>query len=152
RENPMTLVSSLLLITGLIAVADDPAKDLDKLQGTWLTVSIVNNGKTLVDEKTPPSNGPVTKLVYEGNKWTIKVGDRTVASGIIKVDSTTSPKQIDIFDESGVRNEKTRLVIYELDGDIFKYCIAEPGKTRPTELVSEQGTGHSLIVSRREKR
>jgi hypothetical protein len=48
----------LILITGPLIAAgssgkDGPAKDdLDKLRGTWLTVSLVNDGKTLVDEKS----------------------------------------------------------------------------------------------------
>jgi uncharacterized protein (TIGR03067 family) len=131
---------------------DDPTKgDLDKLAGTWLTVSLVNNGKTLVDEKNPPKEGPATKLAYDGNKWMIKVGDKTVASGIFKIDATKTPKEIDIFDESGVKNDKTKLGIYELDGDTYKFCLVPAGKPRPTEFTSKEGSGHSLGVSKREK-
>jgi uncharacterized protein (TIGR03067 family) len=147
----------LLLTTGaLLAVnsrdKDDAAKgDLDKLAGTWVTVSLVNNGKTLVDEKNPPKDGSATKLAYEGNKWLIKVGDKTVASGTFNVDATKTPKEIDIFDESGMKNDKTKLGIYELDGDTYKYCLAPAGKPRPTEFTSKEGSGHSLGVSKREK-
>ena len=131
---------------------DDPSKgDLDKLRGTWSTVSLVNNGKTLVDEKTPPKEGPSTKLVYDGNTWMIKVGDKTVARGVFKIDSNKKPKEIDIMDESGVTNDKTKLGIYELDGDTYKYCLAPAGKPRPTDFTSIEGSGHSLGVSRREK-
>jgi len=31
--------------------------DLDQLRGTWLTVSLVHDGKTVVDEKIPPKEG-----------------------------------------------------------------------------------------------
>jgi uncharacterized protein (TIGR03067 family) len=158
REDcPMNAISYFLLTTGALMAADGPSKDdasqadLDKLQGTWLTVSLVNDGKTLVDEKTPPPAGPVTKLAYEGNKWLIKVGDKTVATGIFKIDATKKPKEIDILDESGAKNDKTKLGIYELDGDSYKYCLAPAGKPRPTEFASKAGTGHSLGVSRREK-
>jgi uncharacterized protein (TIGR03067 family) len=107
----------LLLVTGAVMAANDPGKgdpskgNLDKLGGTWLTVSLVNDGKTLVDEKTPPKEGPTTKLVYEGNKWMIKVGDKTVARGLFTIDATKKPKEIDILDESGSKNEKTKLGI-----------------------------------------
>jgi uncharacterized protein (TIGR03067 family) len=153
----MRAICILLLTTGALMPAEGPAKDdrtkddLDKLHGTWLTVSLVNDGKTLVDEKTPPKEGPMTKLVYEGNKWMIKVGDRTVASGIFKIDATKKPKEIDIMDESGTKNEKTKLGIYELDGDVYKYCLAPSGKPRPTEFTSKAGSGHSLGVSKRAK-
>ena len=130
----------------------DPSKaDFDKLQGTWLTVSLVNDGKTLVDEKTPPKEGPATKLVYERDQWIIKVGDKTVASGVFKIDAMKTPKEIDILDETGLTNDKTKLGIYELKGDTYKYCLAPAGKPRPTGFSSKPGSGHSLGVSKRER-
>jgi uncharacterized protein (TIGR03067 family) len=134
-------------------MAAEPAKtdpDLAKLQGTWATVSLVNDGKTLVDEKNPPK-GPATKLAYEGDKWLIKVDGKTVASGVFKIDSTKSPKEIDIYDESGKKNDKTILGLYEIDGDTYKFCVAPVGKPRPTKFTSEAGSGNSLGVSKREK-
>jgi uncharacterized protein (TIGR03067 family) len=131
---------------------ESPSKgDLDKLRGTWLTVSLVNNGRTLVDEKMPAKEGPTTKLVYEANKWIIKVGVQTVASGVFKIDPTKKPKEIDILDESGVKNDKTKLGIYEVDGDSYKFCLAPAGKARPTDFTSKEGSGYSLGISKREK-
>jgi len=153
----MKISCALILTAGLFLAADEPAKDaapggdLAKLQGTWLTVSLVNDGKTLVGENVPPKPGPITKVAYEGNKWMVKVEDKTVASGIIKIDSTRMPKELDVLDESGTKNGKTKLAIYELDGDTFRYCIAQAGKPRPTEFEGNAGSGHSLIVSKREK-
>jgi uncharacterized protein (TIGR03067 family) len=153
----MKEVCMLILTTGALIAADglgkgDPSKgDLDKLRGTWLTVSLVHDGKMLVDEKTPPKEGPTTKLVYDGNTWMIKLGDKTVASGVFKIDATQKPKEIDIMDASGVKNDKTKLGIYELNGDTYKYCLAPAGKPRPTEFTCKAGSGHSLGVSVREK-
>jgi len=153
----MTKSRVLILTIGLLFAVSGPGKasppkdDIDKLQGTWVTVSMVSNGKTLVDENTPPKAGPVTKLAYEGNKWMVKVGDKTVASGMTKLDSTKMPKEIDVMDESGIKNEMTKLGIYELDGDTYKYCLAPAGIPRPTEFSSKEGSGHSLGLSRREK-
>jgi len=153
----MKVVCFLVIATGALMAAngpgkDDPSKgDLGKLRGTWLTVSLVNDGKTLVDEKTPPKPGPATKLVYDGNKWMIKVGEKSVATGTFKIDSTRKPKEIDIMDESGVKNDKTKLGIFELDGDVYTFCLAPAGKPRPTGFTSKPGSGHSLGVSKREK-
>jgi uncharacterized protein (TIGR03067 family) len=153
----MKTLCLFILATGALMATDNPPKegtaksDLDKLGGTWLTISLVNDGKTLVDEKTPPKEGPMTKLVYEGTKWMIKVGDKTVATGIFKVDSTKKTKEIDIMDETGTKNDKTKLGIYEIDGDTYKFCLAGAGKPRPTEFTSKEGSGHSLGVMKREK-
>jgi len=81
----MKICFFLILTMSLLAAAAGPEiGDLAKLRGTWLTVSLISDGKTLVDEKTLPQKGPITKLRYEGNKWMVLVGDKTVASGIIK--------------------------------------------------------------------
>jgi uncharacterized protein (TIGR03067 family) len=141
----------VLMATDSLAEGDQSKGDLDKLRGTWLTGSLVNNGKTLVDEKTPPKEGSTTKLVYDGTTWMITVGDKTVASGVFRIDATKMPKEIDIMDESGVMNDKTKLGIYELDGDTYKYCLAPAGRPRPTEFISKVGSGHSLGVSKRAK-
>ncbi|HEY4593463.1 MAG TPA: TIGR03067 domain-containing protein [Thermoanaerobaculia bacterium] len=153
----MTLSGFLILTAGLLLAApgagqeERPQTDLDKLQGTWLTVSLVNDGKVLVGENVPSKPGPATTFAYEGNRWLVKVGDKTVASGIFKVDATKTPKEIDILDESGTQNDKTKLGIYELDGDTYRYCLAPAGKPRPAEFSSAEGSGYSLGVSRREK-
>jgi uncharacterized protein (TIGR03067 family) len=139
------------LVTGAVMAADDQSKsDQEKLRGTWLTVSLVNNGKTIVTGGKPTSE-PETKLVYDGGTWKIQVGDKIVASGKFKVDATKLPKEIDIFDETGMKNEKTKLGIYELNGDMYKYCLAPANKPRPTEFVSKEGSGVTLGVSRRDK-
>jgi uncharacterized protein (TIGR03067 family) len=134
------------------AAQDDASKaDLNKLKGTWLTVYLANNGKTLVDEKTPPKKGPASKLVYDGDTWMIRVGDKTVASGKFRIDATKAPKEIDIMDESGTKNDKTKLGIYQIEGDTYKFCLAPAKKPRPTTFTSTEGSGHSLGVSKREK-
>jgi uncharacterized protein (TIGR03067 family) len=147
---PVILIAGLLIAAGRSEKDDATTDDLAKLSGTWLTVSLVNDGKTLVDEKAQPA--PATKLVYGRNTWMVKVGNKTVATGKFKIDPAKSPKEIDIFDESGVKNEKTKLGIYEIDGDSYKYCLAPAGKPRPTEFASKAGSGHSLGLSKREKR
>jgi uncharacterized protein (TIGR03067 family) len=141
-----------LAITATALAQEDPAKaDLPKLKGTWVTVSLVANGKTLVDEKSPPRKAS-TKLAYDGNKWAVKVGEKTVATGIFKIDSTKDPKQIDVMDETGTVNEKTQLGIFKIDGDRYEYCVGQRGKPRPTAFESKEGTGDALVIGQREKK
>jgi uncharacterized protein (TIGR03067 family) len=156
-EAPMKALSFLIITSGLFVAIDGPAKDstaksdLEKLSGTWLTVSLVSDGKSIVDEKSPPKDGSTTKLVYDGNKWMIKVDGKAIASGVFNIDATKSPKEIDVMDESGKANDKSKLGIYELNGDTYKFCLAAAGKPRPKEFVSKEGTGDSLGVCKREK-
>jgi uncharacterized protein (TIGR03067 family) len=141
----------LSLVAPAAALAGDksPQDELAKLRGTWLTVSLVNNGEILVDDKTKLKSGSATTLVYDADTWKVQVGDRTVAKGKFKVDTAKMPKEIDVFDESGETNERTKLGIYEIRGGSYRFCLAPAGKPRPTEFSSKPGSGHSLGVSRR---
>jgi uncharacterized protein (TIGR03067 family) len=125
--------------------------DTTALNGTWTTVSLINDGKTLQDEKTPPSPGASVKLVYKDGTWSVGTGDHVFAKGLFVVDSTKRPKTIDIMDETGKANEQTKLGIYELNGDTYKYCLAAAGKPRPKDFASSIGSGVSLGVSKRDK-
>jgi uncharacterized protein (TIGR03067 family) len=151
---PMKLLLAMVLFGLVGGMTDDPAKkdpaqaDFDKLQGTWVTVAITSDGKKVLDEKSPPSN---VKLAYEGHTWKVKVGDNVIATGSTKLDPSKSPKEIDVTHETGRKKGETLLGIYELNGDTYKYCIAQPGKSRPKDFVSKEGTGDSLIISKREK-
>jgi uncharacterized protein (TIGR03067 family) len=85
-----------------------------ELTGTWLTVSFVHDGKTPVGANVPPKEGPTTKLAYDGNKWMVKVEDKVVAKATSKIDSTKTPTEIDVMDESWMKSGETKLGIHEM--------------------------------------
>lgn len=126
-------------------------EDLKTLQGMWITMRLVSDGKVEIDLKEPPKEGPVSTLTYNGHKWVLKVGDQEFASGTSKFDPSKSPKHIDLFHESGPLKGQTVLGIYKLVGDEYTGCIAAPGKARPTEFASQAGGGQRLVISKREK-
>lgn len=126
--------------------------DLKALQVTWVTLKIVTDGKVEVDLKEPPKEGPASTLTYYEHKWVVKLGDKELASGTSKLDPSKAPKYIDLAHESGPLKGQTLLGIYKLVGDEYTACIAAPGKARPTEFASQEGSGQKLVVNRREKR
>jgi uncharacterized protein (TIGR03067 family) len=138
------------LSAGLLLAAEGPQEDaaqqeLKKLQGRWSRVSAVTNGRPAPEETVKQST-----LTIAGDKYTLKMGDQT-RQGTLKLDPTKQPKAIDIISAQGPNKGKSLLGIYELEGDTFRYCVAEPGKERPTEFASKPGGGHSLFVNKREK-
>jgi hypothetical protein len=44
------------------------------------------------------------------------------------------------------------LGIYELDGDTVKFCFGGPGKERPTEFTTKEGSMRTLSVWKRDKK
>lgn len=95
----MKAVCFLILPIGVLIPADGPVKDhpskgdIDKLRGAWLTVSLVHNRKTHTDDNTLPKPGPTTRVAYEGNKWMIRVGDKTVAGVARSVDADADARR-----------------------------------------------------------
>jgi uncharacterized protein (TIGR03067 family) len=139
----------LLLLVGVLlggfAVAAEGDKDLDKLQGTWVRVSVERNGKMVPAEELKNS-----KLTLKGDKYTLEEGKET-RSGTFKLDSGKTPKTLDIISDAGPNKGKTLKGIYKIEGDTFTYCVAGPDKDRPTEFSAKEGSGHTLLVNKREK-
>lgn len=138
----------IVLMLGLVSAAQDSAqanKDLDRLQGTWKRASGEMDGKKMSADELQK-----TTLTIKSNQYVLKMGDQT-RKGYIKLDPTKKPKQIDIISDAGPNKGKSLLGIYELEGDTFRYCVAQPGKDRPTEFSSRAGSGHGLYVNKRDK-
>jgi uncharacterized protein (TIGR03067 family) len=139
------LVVTILLVAGMTVYAAEGKGDLDKLQGTWARVSEVKDGKASPEEAVKK-----TKLTIKGDKYTLRMGDDK-RSGTLKVDASKSPATIDIMSEDGPNKGKTLQGIYKVEGDTLTYCIAPPGRERPTAFESKSGSGVMLYVNKREK-
>jgi uncharacterized protein (TIGR03067 family) len=137
------MTQTIILLTLLTSAADD--KDQEKVQGTWQRVSMVVDGK-----EVPAEDVKAQQLTIKGNRYTLRIGKQS-REGTLKLDSSKKPREVDIKSASGPNAGKVLKGIYELDGDTFKYCIAAPGKDRPTEFPSKPGTGQALAVNKRVK-
>jgi len=68
------------------------------------------------------------------------------------LDTSKSPRQIDIDPKTGPNIGKTNLGIYEVDGDQCRICFANsPSDERPTGFASREGTRLIVLVLKREK-
>jgi uncharacterized protein (TIGR03067 family) len=146
----MRLHALMVLAVGVLLAADSPQgedakKELKKLEGTWAMVSGEKAGKPL-----PEPTLTNAWLVIKGEQHTVQVGDDAFV-GTHRLDPTKKPKAIDSTDAEGQFKGKTYLGIYEVDGDQFKVCFAEPGKERPQAFTTKSGTGHILHVWKRQK-
>src|SRR5205823_12954590 len=125
---------------------DAAREELQKLDGTWVVESILR------DPREPgPDEGKGIRCIIKGDKVVAKLPgeDKPAPGGLwIKVDPTKKPKAMDLRPE-GERD--TILAIYELTDDTLRVCWSPLGKARPAEFASKPGSGHSLIVLRREK-
>jgi uncharacterized protein (TIGR03067 family) len=127
---------------------DDAAKqELEKFQGTWTFVSVEHDGKP-----SPKGDEPQT-ITFQGDKFTVKVGDKVVQAGTQKLDPGKKPKAVDAAITEGEGKDTTMLGIYEFEGDTLKACFDMKGKKRPTEFKTTPDSGHFLaIIKRAEKK
>ena len=129
--------------------ADDDAnkKDMEKLQGDWAAVSMVRDGMNI-----PRDDAQSFFRSIKGDKSTVFRYDDVVNKGTFSIDATKKPKTMDFVPEGTDDKSKSSLGIYEFDGEKLKICFAQPGKDRPPEFTSKEGSGHALTVWEREKK
>jgi len=143
----------LVAMIGLAAVvrADDKdadKKDKGKLQGTWNAVSGESGGKEQPEAKEH-------SLIFKGDEFSVKKGDKVMVKGKFKIDSSKKPKTIDmdIAEGSDDVKGKTAEGIYKLEGDDLTWCVDEPGSgNRPKEFATKEGTKTMLVKLKREKK
>ena len=132
-------VSVAVLLLSTIGRAGDAKKDEAQLKGTWTVISEEDNGKA--------SKVKDATVTIGAGKITVKVKGKKDQESTYKVDTTKKPKAIDIVVDDG---KKSKLGIYELDGDTLKLCFGE--KARPTEFKTSQESPGLLLVLKREKK
>lgn len=127
--------AALYLILGIGAAEGVDSKDdlsngdLAKLNGTWVSEL---NGKTTIFHF---NQGKFAEIIEFPDGI-------TTTSGTIAIDSTEVPKHMDwnfaVGTGRGVRLAGTTgLTIYELDGDVFKFCAKK--SARPTNFPNKEG-------------
>ena len=131
------------------ALADDKAdveNELKKFQGTWTFESVEAGGKKLPID---PFKGMT--VTFEGDKYSVKMGDMVVEAATLKLDPSKSPRPFDSTVTEGPNKGKVYLAIYEISGDTLKVCFDPEGKKRPTEFKGESGA-QTLVIHKRVKK
>jgi uncharacterized protein (TIGR03067 family) len=142
------LLKSILMLTLMLAFSvtswSDDAKGNDGLDGTWLPATAELGGKPFPEEFRK-----ITRLVIEGDRYRVTVGDQ-VDQGTVKLDSSAKPKALDITGTEGPNKGKTIPAIYERDGDTLRVCYDLSGQSRPKEFKTTEGSLLFLVTYQRE--
>jgi uncharacterized protein (TIGR03067 family) len=110
-------------------------KDLDLLQGSWNVSELQMEGQTI-------SGGMLAnaRVVITGNRFE-STGMGAVYEGTVTLNSSATPRQLDMMFDAGPEKGNTNCGIYELVGDTWKICLATRGKVRPTSFAASAGSG-----------
>ena len=146
RDSLLTTILVLFLLLSLPSFASE-VNEMKELAGEWECVSAVNDGKE-VDEAT------IKKLrltLTKEGAYKTTLGDRTLFDSTCKIDSTKTPKSIDMIGTEGENKGKAAQGIYKLVEGKLSICYTLPGKQRPSEFKSESGSSATLVRWQRKK-
>lgn len=121
------------------------AVKMNPLIGTWTGVSATIDGRELPETTVHQLRLTLTADRYKTEKGTEVLFDSTYA-----VDSSRSPKQINMIGTEGDLAGKIAEGIFSLDGDTLQICHTMPGKPRPTGFASPAGSGIYFVIWKRQ--
>ena len=146
KRLPFLLIVPTLALGAEGAKDEEAAKDLKKMQGDWVVVSMEVDGMRIPDD-----DAQALFRTVKGDKYTVSRYRKTAGKGTIKLDATKKPRAIDALPDGAAEKAKPLLGIYEFEGNKLKLCFARAGMARPTEFLSKEDSGHTLTIWQREK-
>jgi uncharacterized protein (TIGR03067 family) len=141
----VVLVIALLVLAGVASAQDAAKKEMAQLEGQWSMVSGEADGMSMPKEIVKSG-----KRVAKDRETTITIGGQVYFKAKFSIDPTKKPKAIDYTMTEGPTTGKVHLGIYELDGDMVKFCFAAPGMDRPTEFTAKEGSHRTLSLWKRD--
>jgi uncharacterized protein (TIGR03067 family) len=140
------LGSALLLATPGASSAEDAKQELDKLQGTWYSLSTEMDGaNTAAEDKTDLH-------VIKGNQVIAKKDGKEISQAEIVVEPGKPFRKVTIQMKTGDNKDKTWVGIYQVDGDSLKWCGCWKGENDlPTSFGTKKGDKYFLRAMKRQK-
>jgi uncharacterized protein (TIGR03067 family) len=148
------LALGLLLTVCPLNVAPAPAQGKDAaeadrkaLQGTW-------RGWVVEGKSEKADRGPVhLELIIDGDRITAKRLEAAtpldLGEGTYRLSANGNVKTIDAKRTRAPGKGQSYAGIYAIEGDTFRWCVANPNQERPTELVTRRG--QFLLILKRQK-
>jgi uncharacterized protein (TIGR03067 family) len=118
------------------AVGNEVETDLERLQGTWVSVC----GRREAE------------FIIGGYLFAVRFKSGEVYLGSFRLDTERQPKTMDMHIDEGPDRHRGKIArcIYELDGEKFRWCPAEPGKEeRLTAFPPENDPRYLCLTYRR---
>jgi uncharacterized protein (TIGR03067 family) len=134
RRMLLLCLLSIAILSPVSLLAADDADDLKAFQGTWKPTE-ANLGDNKIDMLVLDT----ASIVYEGDKYHLKIGDKE-EKGSLKLAVEKSPKQLDLFATSGANNGSTFWAIYKIEGDVLNICYSLTPSVRPESFEPDSNT------------
>lgn len=137
------------VVAALTAYADDKdavAKELKKLQGTWIVSSVDEDGKKMPAETLKKQH----EVRIEGKKMKYILNDKADEDreATLEIDPSRNPHEITVRGQMQGQ-ETTSEGIYEVDEKTLKLCFNVREKGRPKKFPTKDTKGVALVVLKR---
>lgn len=148
----LAALTSLLLLTGLLAADDPPkkaptaAEELQRFQGTWQLQSWEEGGKALTDDDLKKRS-----VFFGANIFLFRRDGKPLQAGVLQLDPGKSPPTANFSVREGEGKDDVMLGIYSLEGDTLKLCFDPKGQSRPKDFKPDEKDGCSLITLKKPK-
>jgi uncharacterized protein (TIGR03067 family) len=141
REIAMRIAVLLTALAACAAAAAPQGDSRKAFQGVW---TIVQQEEGKKGEK--PVVAPT--VVFEGEKYTIKAGDKVVEEGTFSADASKTPNRIEVTVTAGPDKGKKWHGVYELEGDTLRAVVGPTEKDRPTKLADPPAGTRAFTLKR----
>ena len=148
-----TFLKIFVIGIGLVFFLPTTAKTTDDkklLQGLWQAQSVFVGGKDVSEEAAK-----FMQFIFKDDKLIVKgnFGKDSAEECAYKIDSTKSPKHLDILPPS---QSQPVLAIYELNNNELKVCIRRPPSPkesgeRPKTFETESDANLTLVIFKQQK-
>jgi uncharacterized protein (TIGR03067 family) len=118
-------------------------KNLERWQGTFELISMVEDGKTTAGKPLESR-----KLTVEGNKYHFQNRDFN-ERGSYRFDLTADPQHLDIIVGDGADKGKIYLAVFDATDQRVRICFEKKNEKRPTKMTGAKGSGAILEVWRK---
>lgn len=108
----------------------------DNLNGKWKCISALLGGGDFQYKN-------LSVEVKNGNYYSVVNNQKE--SGLVQINESQTPKQMDISIKEGPNSGKTLPAIYDLKDKVLTVCYNIVGSVRPAEFTSTKENGYLLL-------
>lgn len=138
-------VFTLCILCCGAALPADEAADKKRLSGRYVGQVVDGGGE----------RGPVevsSLLITMDSISGTQPGGRSMGEGSYRIDTSQGRYWLDATGIMGPARGKSFQGIFKMEGETLTWCVANPGKPRPTEFASRPSQGQYVMVLRRQSR